>query len=69
MDAHIDDLQAKYEEMVKKVNSKHSSTIENFLQSTHLPFTTKRHGNATSQKVLSPSYCNVRQIQRFSGSR
>jgi hypothetical protein len=32
MDAHIDDLQAKFEEMVKKVNSKHSSTVKNFLQ-------------------------------------
>jgi hypothetical protein len=59
MDAQIDDLQAKFEEMVKKVNSKYSSTVKNFLQSTHAPFTTKRHGNATSPKVLSPSDCNV----------
>lgn len=41
MDAPINDLQAKLEDMAKAVNSKHSSTVESLLQGTNLLLTLK----------------------------
>jgi hypothetical protein len=65
VDVHLDDLQAKFDKMVKPMNNKHS-TVESLLQGMNLPFTAKVMELPLPLKFKMPQIFHVQWLQ---GSR